>query len=133
MVIPFISALAGEAAEGFNLDSNMNSNMDSNRITATGKRKRGGEVELEGRQTVAKLHGWEKLDRICQIHGTIPDQRKELTNGARSFARHSDFVVNCLKAHWLGSYENFLIKHGESFKFSEFDKKCCAGGEQCEV
>jgi hypothetical protein len=97
------------------------------------KRKRGGDIELQGYKELSKIKDRsQKLDKIIELFNSVPDDVEQLTNACRIFYYESlRPIYDCFKNHCNSSREVF-VKKWPSFSHSKFKSKCPGvAGQAC--
>jgi len=95
------------------------------------KKKRGGINDLAMRHGIAVLKDEEKLNLLLETHSSwllCNGDRESLTGAARNFLQTTLLpFINCLKEHYNGDEQQFLLKLGPGFKHTKFNVKRCGG------
>jgi hypothetical protein len=96
-------------------------------------RRRGGDNDLVGRALVGRARDTlSKLNLIISISDSVPENKSELTEAARSFYNSSLVpVVNCFLNHFNGDKVLFVAKC-VGFSHSTFKRKCNGAIDDCK-
>ena len=121
-----------EANERIRETAIQDSNQPGDELYRLGKRKRGGENNLDGREQLSSLPTLEeKIRKLLELDSSF-ETNGELTEAARKFVvRTLNPILGCFRHHFNGDEEAFVRSWREKFRM-RFGESCCHGKKDNE-